>query len=697
MIYFVSKNNLMFNKGIQQISVEESLRLLEPLNIVGLDTETDSLDCWTGNLLSLQLGCYNFQVVIDCSTIDISLYKDFLESDRLFLGWNLKFDLKWLFRKGIILKKVWDGFLVEKLLWLGYPTALTVEQWDRIKEKRYDFVEGEGTKKPHYVLRLSLKKAGELYCGVELDKSVRGQIKYKGLTEDVIIYSANDVKYLESIRKQQLKELEKKDLLRAIEYENRFTIPLAYCEYCGVKLDKEKWKAKMKKDEERVSNTLDKLNEWLIQNEPDSPYIQINYQGDLFLGYDLTPHVTLNWNSAQQVIPIFKKYGVDIATTDKKKGTDKDSIDAKILKPQRNKCSLIPLYLDYKEAVKITSTYGQNVLDVINPVTERIHSNFSILGTDTGRLSSGGDGSINLQNLPSDEETRACFVSEPENKFISIDFCGEESVVMASLADDKAMIHELMEGEKDLHTLTAKIVFPEIPKDMSASEVKKQYHELRSKAKGYEFAMNYLGNATTLKNNYGISEEEANRVYNAYMKGFNGLKKFQDFRIKDWWDKGYILISPISGHKAFIYDYKALKDDEQWLKTLDWDYYREMKKTDPQCYTVQRVKNYFKRRASSSKQSGNYPIQGTSALIFKVATIYFWNEMMKNNWFDKVKLCIPVHDEWDIEAPADIAQKVAETLHSCMVRAGAFFCTRCKLDADISYDKNGNLPTYWIH
>lgn len=268
---------------------------------------------------------------------------------------------------------------------------------------------------------------------------------------------------------------------------------------------------------------------------------------------------------------------------------------------------------------------------------------------------------------------------------------------MASLADDKAMIHELMEGEKDLHTLTAKIVFPEIPKDMSASEVKKNYHDLRSKAKGYEFAMNYLGNATTLKNNYGISEEEANRVYNAYMKGFNGLKKFQDFRIKDWWDKGYILISPISGHKAFIYDYKALKDDEQWLKTLDWDYYREMKKTDPQCYTVQRVKNYFKRRASSSKQSGNYPIQGTSALIFKVATVYFWNEMMKNNWFDKVKLCIPVHDEWDIEAPADIAQKVAETLHSCMVRAGAFFCTRCKLDADISYDKNGNLPTHWIH
>lgn len=57
---------------------------------------------------------------------------------------------------------------------------------------------------------------------------------------------------------------------------------------------------------------------------------------------------------------------------------------------------------------------------------------------------------------------------------------------MASVANDKAMIHELMEGEKDLHTLTAKIVYPEIPKDMSADEVKHKFHELRQEAKGYE-------------------------------------------------------------------------------------------------------------------------------------------------------------------------------------------------------------------
>ena len=64
-----------------------------------------------------------------------------------------------------------------------------------------------------------------------------------------------------------------------------------------------------------------------------------------------------------------------------------NSIDAKSLKPQKDKCSLIPLYLEYKEAVKVTSTYGENFLKQINPVSGRIHTNFNQLGTDTGKTS----------------------------------------------------------------------------------------------------------------------------------------------------------------------------------------------------------------------------------------------------------------------------------------------------------------------
>lgn len=704
MIYLVTRNRELFdNEAYKIIGVEESLSLLESLQIVGLDTETSGLDCHKDKLLSLQLGCYDFQVVIDCLTIEITQYKSYLESDRLFIGWNLKFDLKWLFTEGIVIKKVWDGFLMEKLLWNGYPTVLSPEEWYRIRNERYTFVPRDLKKKgskDSYRLFNNLKWAGDYYLGVVLDKSIRGQIIWKGLVGEVIVYAATDVKYLEKIREEQIKLLTNKDLMRATEYENRFVIPLAYCEYCGVKIDRNKWLTKMSKDQERLNLIKKELDSWLIKNEPQSEYIKIDKQGDLFLGFNSEPQVTLNWNSTKQVIPLFKKYGVDTSKLDKDSGEDKDSIDAKILGPQQDKCSLIPLYLKYKEASKVTSTYGENILNQLDE-NDRLYTNFNQCGADTFRLSSGGkDGKvkyINLQNLPSDEATRACFVSEKGNKFISIDFCGEESVLMASIANDKAMINELMYGEKDLHTLTAKLVFPYIPKDMPAKEVKKVYHDERSKAKGYEFLLNYMGNANTMVQNYGIPLAEAQNIENSYMRGFSGLKKYQDEARKDWLRQGYILINPITGHKAYIYDYPSLLEDKKWMSTLDWDYYREMKKEDPNCDTVQRVKKYFRRKADSDKQSGNYKIQGTGAIIFRVATVYFWNLIMKNGWFDKVKLCIPVHDEWDIEAPEEIAEEVAETLHRCMVKAGEFFSTNCRLDAEISRDKEGNLPTYWVH
>lgn len=117
---------------------------------------------------------------------------------------------------------------------------------------------------------------------------------------------------------------------------------------------------------------------------------------------------------------------------------------------------------------------------------------------NTLRISSGGKYKdhgkekkyINFLNFPSDKLTRSCFIAERGNKWISIDYSGQESFVMADVADDKAIIHELTYGDKDLHTLTAKIVYNYIPKDMPAKEVKKKFHKERQSSKGYEFAFN---------------------------------------------------------------------------------------------------------------------------------------------------------------------------------------------------------------
>ena len=677
MIYLVTNQKELFKNEIYKIiSVEESIKLLNTLTIVGLDTETEGLDPWTKGLKSIQLGNYEFQIVIDTTTISPLVYKEYLESDRLFIGWNLKFDLKFLFRQGIVPKRVWDGYLAERLMWLGYPPGIH---------------------------SLSLKSAGENYLGIELDKSVRGKIIYAGLTEDVIVYSANDVKYLEKIMRLQYEELVKKGLEKAIIYENKFVLPLAYCEYCGIKLDVNKWKAKMQKDEERVKNALAKCNEWFIKNEPKSKYIFIDRQGDFFNGFNLEPQVTLNWNSAKQLIPIFKKYGVDVTTENKENGGTKDSIDAKSLKPQKDKCSLIPLYLEYKEAVKVTSTYGENFLKQVNPVSGRIHTNYQQMGADTTRLTSGGKDKaakieyINLLNLPANAETRACFVAEEGNKWISIDYSGQETYLMASIANDEAIIKELTEGSGDIHSLTAYMSYHEIPRDTPIKDIKKKYHNLRQEAKGIEFAINYGGDANTISKNKGIPIEEAKKIYNSYMSGFKGLKKYQDFRRKDWFNKGYILLNNLTGHKAYIYDYKELLEDKEWMASLDWDYYREMKSCCPECDTVQRVRHFFRRKSASEKQSINYPIQATGSMCLRVAMINFFEYLRTNNLLFKVYICVTPYDEINCEAPEDIANNVAKVLYDCMIKAGSYFCTKCKLDADISYDENGNLPTYWIH
>lgn len=674
MIYLVTKQTeLVPSNDYEIISVEKSLELLEQLQEPGLDTETSGLDPYTCELLMVQLGCFDFQVVIDCRTINIQLYKDYLQSKRRFLGWTLKFDLKFLFRQGIYPRTVYDGFLAEKLLWQGYPPGMH---------------------------SMSLKSAGITYLGVELDKSVRGKIIWsKTLSTDIIVYGAHDVKYLNLIKEKQEEELAKKGLLKAVDLENRFVFPLSYCEFCGVKLDEAKWKAKMVKDNEKERLAKEACNKWLLENEPNNQYITINRQGDLFAAkaFDLSPKVTINWNSTKQIAPIFKKYGVDIIVD------DKETLDAKQLRPQADKCSLIPIYLKYKEAVKVTSTYGQNFLDQINPVSHRIHTNYGQLGADTTRITSGGKdkGSgvsyVNLLNLPKDSETRACFVSEPGNKWISIDYSSQETYLMASIANDEAIINELTYGSGDIHSLTAYMSFHDIPRETAVKDIKKLYPEHRQNAKSIEFAINYGGNARTIQQNSGISEEEANKVYDAYMSGFKGLKRYQDFRRRDWLDKGYILLNPRDGHKLFIWNYDELMKTKEWMRTLDWDYYRLMKKEDPKCDTVRRVRDYFHQKSEYDKMSINYPIQGAGSMCLRYSLIFFFYWMRDNDLLGKVKICITPYDEINLEAPEAIAEEVAAKIHECMVKGGSYFCTRCKLDADMSRLPDGSLPNYWIH
>lgn len=664
MIYLVTKQQSLWTSDRYKIiSAEEALELLAPLSVVELDTETMGLDPYTKELLTVQLGCAEFQVVIDCTSVDIHLFKEYMENpQRMFLGWNIKFDLKFLYHQRIVPLRVYDGYLAEKLLWLGYPAGMH---------------------------EMSLKAASINYLGVDMDKSVRGKIIQTGLTEDVIVYAAGDVSYLGKIRDKQLVELEKKGLLKAIDFENEFVKCLAYIEYCGAKLDVDKWKIKMATDLNNLEKYEAELNEWVEESEYSSKYCSVNIQGDLFNGFDTKPRCHINWTSSQQVIPLFEELGLNLKVLDKKTKHYKKSVDIKVVEPQASKSPLIPIYIKYKKAAIIVNTFGQKFLNLINPVTGRIHANFNQLGTDTGRLSSTEP---NLQNLPHDAQTRACFVSDKGNRWISADYSGQESYLMASMANDEAMLDELINGSGDLHSLTAKMVFQQIPRDMPLKDIKKNFKDLRQEAKGYEFCFNYGGQDSTLIRNYGLDAKRAKEIYENYMSGFAGLKRYQDFRRVDVMRKGYILLSKITGHKAYIYDYDELK--RQMDKQEDpefWAYYREMKQENPECDTVQGVRRLARRKAESEKQSINYPIQAAGALCFKLASIKLFNWLLKNGLLFKVKYCIPVHDEINLEAPDEISEEVADILVKCMVSAGKPFCTRAHLGADVE------IGDHWIH
>lgn len=727
MIYLVSRNKSLFgSERYKQVPFEEAMALLLPLHLVQFDTETKGLDAHTKDLLTVQLGCRDFQVVFDWTTMSKEEkleIKRYFESDRIFIGWNLLFDLGFLYVQDIWPNNIWDGMIAEKLIWLGFPAGMR---------------------------EMSLKAAAYNYLNYDLDKTVRGKIINDGLTEDVVVYAAGDVMHLEDIKDKQEIELNEQELQVAMKLECEFLKGLAYFKHCGVHLDVERWKAKMEKDEAKLRNATQALNDWVVEWDiknkyseeewkveyidtwyRDQNYIEeqtkvllkdgyrrypqgdaegmgfkilafrkrvistftkVDLQGNLFEGFDTRPKCTINWSSSQQVIKLFEVLGIQVKTFDKKTKKEKKSVDAKMLKPQKDKFPIIPIYLEYQEAAKVVSTYGENWLKAINPKTGRIHVDFHSIGTDTARVSSGGGVyKLNIQNLPHDAETRACFTAEKGNKWLSADYSGQESAITASVSKDPVMI-EILSSGGDLHSTVAQACWPELLGNLTVEEIKSQYKSYRQDAKGVEFGIFYGGDANTLHQNKGFDMKVAEGIYNNFMAKFTGIKKYQDYCRAAVMKNGYILMNPVTKHRAHIYDYPEMKRMMEKFKEPEfWAYYREMKRDAPTCDTVMDVKNFFKRKSDSERQSINYRIQNRGAMAFKLSSIKLFNWIKNNGYLNKVLMCVPAHDEFNLEAPVEIADEVAKVLVQCMIDGGKPFCPNVFLGADVE------VADHWIH
>ena len=686
MIYLVTGQSQLFESDVYKImTIEESLNMLNSWGRIQYDSETSGLDPHLANILCIQFGNKKagHQIVVDTTTIDVTVYKEILENKPI-IGQNLKFDLQFLYNYSIIPRKVYDTMIVEQLLYLGYPP---------------ESVSGIG---------YSLTSMAKRYLNVDISKEIRGDIIWRGLDTAVIKYAAGDVTYLEDIMESQLVACREKDCLVGAKLECDFVPVIAYLEWCGIRLSEERWRKKMLKDEANRIKYKQELDTFLI-NKGDPRFFTVNLQGDLWSGFDTDPVCTVNWDSPAQVTKVAKFLGFDTTVEDKKTGKYKDSVLEDHLKRQKGiDDEFLEIYFKYQEASKVVGTYGQSYLNAINPKTGRIHTVFRQLGASSGRMACGDSKNTNidlarykklppkevsypqLQNLPADEDTRSAFIPNEGNFMCSCDFSALESRLGADIYNEKSMQEEFLYGSGDTHSLVAKACFEEL-KDVPVKDIKKKFPKLRNKAKPINFSQQFGGSAISIASSLGCSIEEAEKIANAYNKGFPGIADFKARGSKFVKENGYILICKYTGHKLYWWDWEVWKERQASFTSQFWEEYRVIKANhDSDHPIIKKVKMHYQASSKYDRLALNSPPQGTGIIILKDAMINFFDWLVKNNLFNIVLLCNLVHDEAVIEYPKNMPE-VANILKETMEASASKYCKSLPIPAEAS------VGDHWIH
>ena len=616
--------------------------------------------------------------------------------------------MQFLYNYNIIPKYVYDTMIVEQLLYLGFPyISLSPEAY---REYDYDYPYLVNDKNGYFELSFSLKAIAWKYLNIDIDKTVRGEIIWRGLDDRTIIYAAGDVMYLEDIMTRQIEICRARNCIIGAKLECDFVPVIAYLEWCGIKLDIDKWKSKMLKDKTNLINRKQALDNFVLQDSRLKKYTKFELQGDLFTGFQETPECIINWDSSRQVVSLAKDLGFDTTVKDKKSGEDKDSVLEKVIKGQKGiNDTFLKLYFDYKESSKVVSTYGQGHLDVVNPNTGRIHTTYKQLGASSGRMSCGSRNTNdnlaklkkipasrctypNMQQLPADEDTRSSFISEHGNLFCSCDYSAMESYLGADIYNDKEFQNEFLYGSKDTHSLFAWMVFRKECEDLGCTcvaDIKKKAPQWRKAVKAVEFAYMFGAAAPTIAQSANCSVEQAQEYIDRLDKGFQGISKFAREGSKFVRANGYIVINKYTGHKIYWWDHKKwLNRQSKFTKEFWEDYKIHHKGTDS--LVAQEVREHFQAASKYDRLARNSPTQGSGACITKLACINFFKWIVDNNLFNKVKLIAVVHDEICIEYPKEMSN-TANKLEYYMEEASKAYCKFSKIPAEAS------IGTHWIH
>lgn len=704
MIYLVSTNIKLDPSvsDIQKMSLKDAIKLIKSWPVVQFDGETTGLDPHICKLRSHQFGYKNFktgemdQVVIDCLEYSPNEYKELF--DKFLIGHNLKFDLEFLYNYGIVPRKIYDTMIAEQTLYMGYV--------------------------PKQISH-SLGHVIERYLGISLDKSFQKQIATKGLTLEGIRYSANDVVYLQDVRKLQLDIAKSRNCEKAVMLECGTVPAIAYLEWCGIKLDVEKWQRKIDENKKKLQDNQEKLDSFVLSH----PVLKDKYRKEsielqLFDDGSYKTDCSVQWTNPAQVLPVFKDLGFDVTVTDKETHEDKESVMKDVLASQRGIADeFLDTYLAFQKAKKDLTAFGQGHINAINPYTGRIHTQFKQIGTITGRMSSGSDDKYgngknnndlarvkglpvnpsakqkqqglgcpypNMQQLPHDEYTRSCFISEPGNVFVSCDYSAEESRVQGCVWKEEEILKCFREGI-DTHNMYAKIFFEEELKDVDVHDVKKLYPDLRGRAKSGEFAVGYGSKGFSIAAKMGIPLARAKTMVANLQAKMHGMATFKRKAGKFIRENGYLVVCPKTGHRVYWPEWSGWRQEDLSHTKEFWEDYNNFHKgtDDAVCKQYQK----FKAKGADwlDRKVLNVPIQGGCAVVLKKAVTDLFNWVVDNGYFGTILFCVFAHDEIDCECPADMGDSFGRIMQYIMESAASTFYSDIPIPAECSID------THWVH
>ncbi len=203
--------------------------------------------------------------------------------------------------------------------------------------------------------------------------------------------------------------------------------------------------------------------------------------------------------------------------------------------------------LDWRQVSKLRSTYTEALPGYVNPDTNRVHTNYALAATSTGRLSSSEP---NLQNIPIRTEEgrkiRRAFVAAPGHKLVSADYSQIELRLLSEVADVPALRKAFQDGI-DIHTMTASEMFDTPIKNMTP--------DIRRRAKAINFGIIYGISAFGLANQLSIPREEAGSYIKKYFERFPGIRDYMDETREFCREHGYVLT--LFGRKCHYPDIKA--------------------------------------------------------------------------------------------------------------------------------------------